>query len=317
MIRTDSAHLHVTAQTHPGMTGKQNEDRYSVSAYRLNADDPTPVLFAIVSDGIGGHRAGEVAAELAVEIISKALAQSDGRQPLLYLAKAIRAASDLIAAQAEDDTQRLGMGTTCACAWVIGNRLYTATVGDSRIYLLRGGVLRRLTVDHTWVQEALERGILNDEQARNHPNVHVIRRYLGSIKPPYPDVRIRLAGDESDSRAVANQGMRLLPGDRLLLCTDGMTDLVSDEELRIVIQTSEADPAIRTLIQMACDRGGHDNITAILLGVPARKTVPGRMKLWHWLTVGLAAACLFSLVLTGAAWMAVEMAFPPTGIPAV
>ncbi len=115
------------------------------------------------------------------------VAQSDARQPLETLDNAIQVTSDAIAAKAKDDTQRLGMGTTCACAWVIGNRLFTASVGDSRIYLLRNGSLMQLTVDHTWVQEAVERGILEPEDARNHPNVHVIRRYLGSSKTPQAD----------------------------------------------------------------------------------------------------------------------------------
>ena len=136
-----------------------------------------------------------MAAEMAVEIISHMVSQSDARQPLETLDHAIQVTSDAIAVKAKDDTQRLGMGTTCACAWVIGQHLFTASVGDSRIYLLRSGSLTQLTVDHTWVQEAVERGILQPEDARKHPNVHVIRRYLGSPKyspgryPPAPGKR--------------------------------------------------------------------------------------------------------------------------------
>ena len=231
MIPTRHSHLHVAALTHPGMAGKQNEDRLAVSSYRMSERDATPSVFAIVSDGIGGHRAGEVAAEMAVERISHIVAQSDAGQPLEILDNAIQVTSDAIASKGKDDTQRLGMGTTCACAWVIGNRLFTASVGDSRIYLLRKGRLMQLTVDHTWVQEAVEKGILDPQDARNHPNVHVIRRYLGSSQTPQADIRLRLAANETDTQSRSNQGLRLLPGDLLLLCTDGLTDVLENAEI--------------------------------------------------------------------------------------
>ncbi len=192
MIRTSRAPLHIAAVTHPGMGGKRNEDRLAVSSYRVGQNNPTRSVFAIVSDGIGGHRAGEVAAEMAVETISHMVAQSDASRPLEILDNAIQVTSDAIASKAKDDTQRLGMGTTCACAWVIGNRLFTASVGDSRIYLLRNSSLTQLTVDHTWVQEAVERGVLDPQNVHNHPYVHVIRRYLGSSTTPLADNRMRL-----------------------------------------------------------------------------------------------------------------------------
>jgi len=128
------------------------------------------------------------------------------------------------------------MGTTCACAWVIGSQLFIASVGDSRVYLLRNGSLIQLTVDHTWVQEAVEKGILGPEDVRNHPNVHVIRRYLGSSKTPQADTRLRLAKEETDTQAHSNQGLCLLPGDLLLLCTDGLTDVVEDADIEPTVR---------------------------------------------------------------------------------
>src|SRR5450830_1323719 len=199
MIRTENSPLEVAAVTHPGMAGKQNEDCFAVSSYRVSATDATPSVFAIVSDGIGGHPAGEVAARMAVETISHMVAQSDIRHPLAVLDHAIQVTSDAIAAKAKDDTQRLGMGTTCACAWVVGSQLFIASVGDSRLYLIRNGSLTQLTVDHTWVQEAVERGILDPEDVRSHPNAHILRRYLGSSKTPEADTRLRLAKDETDT----------------------------------------------------------------------------------------------------------------------
>jgi serine/threonine protein phosphatase PrpC len=241
MIRSPHASLSVAAVTHPGMAGRLNEDRFAVSSYQVSETDPTPSVFAIISDGIGGHHAGEVAAEMAVETISHIVAQSDVRHPL---------------------------ATTCACAWVIGNQLFIASVGDSRIYLLRYGNLMQLTVDHTWVQEAVEKGILHAEDARKHPNVHVIRRYLGSSKTPEADTRLRLAKNESDTQARSHQGLHLLPGDLLLLCTDGLTDVVEDAEIEPVVRGLDIQPAAQALVDLACTRKGKDNITVVLMLVP-------------------------------------------------
>jgi protein phosphatase len=111
--------LKISAVTHPGMSGKNNEDRYGVSAYRLKTDREVSSVLAVVADGIGGHRAGEVAAELAVETISQAVSGSDGLEPVQVLEKAIVHASQLIHVQSETDPLLKGMGTTCACVWVM------------------------------------------------------------------------------------------------------------------------------------------------------------------------------------------------------
>src|SRR5450756_2343537 len=190
MIRSEHAHLQVAALSHPGMTGKNNEDRYAVSAYRLGPDNAAPSLLAVLCDGIGGHRAGEVAAEIAVNTISQVVAESDASQPIQILQNAVQAASQRIYKQAQSNGERRGMGSTCACAWVIGSRLYTVSVGDSRIYLQRGDAIYQLTTDHTLVQELLERGQITPEQMRGHPNAHVIRRHLGSAVPPEGDFRL-------------------------------------------------------------------------------------------------------------------------------
>jgi len=155
MIRTKRAHLKIAALTHPGMAGKNNEDRYAASAFRLSRSDPTPSVLAVLCDGIGGHQAGEVAAEIAVEAISQRVADSDGSQPVQTLQDAIVQASEQVHDFAASQGHLQGMGATCACAWVIGDRLYTGAVGDSRIYLKRGKNLHQLTTDHTWIQEAL------------------------------------------------------------------------------------------------------------------------------------------------------------------
>jgi protein phosphatase len=275
------------------MTGKQNEDRYAVSAYRVDAQDARPSLFAVVSDGIGGHRAGEVAAEITVNTVSHVVAQSDARKPLETLAEAISTASLSISTQAQQDPSQQGMGSTCACVWVVDNRMYTASIGDSRIYLLRGETLYQLTTDHTWIQEALEKGVLTPKDVEGHPNVHVIRRYLGSARPPIADVRMRMHPEETDTQALANQGMRIIPNDVILLCTDGITDLVSDVEIRDLLRIPDPRLAAQYLIDLANERGGHDNSTAILLSVPPKAVPASKQKFARWNKVVLAAALFF------------------------
>jgi len=268
MERSHHSHLHVAALSHAGMSGKNNEDRYSVSAY-TNAE-AKPVLFAVVSDGIGGHRAGEVAAELAVNYIVEKVSGSSGGDPLAIMEASIHTASEAIAARSASEIDQHGMGATCACAWVEADRLYTAHVGDSRIYRVHNGKIQRLTIDHTWVQEAIENGLITPEQARDHPNVHVIRRHLGQFDLPEVDFRLHRSDSDDDEQAEKNQGMRLSPGDLLLLCSDGLTDLVWDDEvLRLISGCKNLKSAAEKLIATANERGGHDNITVILLGVPS------------------------------------------------
>ena len=270
MKRTTRAHLNVEAQSHAGMSGKNNEDRYTVASFVLSPNDKTPVLFAVLADGIGGHKAGEVAAELAVNHIMQAVAKSDGHHIRRTIESAVADASNAIAAHSASSEEFKGMGSTCATAWIIGDTLHTAYVGDSRIYLLRGGRIQQLTVDHTWVQEAIEKNIITPEAAREHPNVHVIRRYLGAPVPPEPDFRLKLFNDEGDQHAEDNQGMQLLPDDVLLLCSDGLTDLVwNDEILEVIRSKPNLKESAHALIELSNSRGGHDNITVVLIAVPS------------------------------------------------
>ena len=262
MIRTQRAHLNVEAHTHAGMTGKNNEDRYAVASFFNNAQERVPVLFAVLADGIGGHRGGEVAAELAVNHIMQSIAKGDGKYSRHLIENAVSEASEAIAAHSSSNDELKGMGSTCVIAWIIADKLYTSYVGDSRIYLLRGGRIQQLTTDHSWVQEAIEKGIITPEMAHDHPNVHVIRRYLGSPVPPDPDFRLTLFDGEGAHHPENNQGVKLLPNDVVLLCSDGLTDLVwNDEILEVVRSKSSIKDAARALVDMANERGGHDNIT--------------------------------------------------------
>jgi PPM family protein phosphatase len=307
MIRSDQAHLPVTALTHPGMKGKNNEDRFAVSAYTISEKNPTPVLLAILSDGIGGHRAGEVAAEIAVNKISQCVAESSGGQPVHILQKAIQEASQEIFNQAQEDNGRQGMGATCVCAMIIGNRLYAATVGDSRVYLIRDKTIQQLSIDHTWIQEALDKGILKPEQVAGHPNQHVIRRYLGSPTPPKVDLRLRLTGKENDTQAESNQGMALQSGDQVLLCSDGLHDVVQDQEILAAFLQHPQSDAMQYLINLANQRGGPDNITGIIIEVPEHAPVRTQSKGWRYLVFGCAGilvlAALIAAIGFGGIWV--------------
>jgi PPM family protein phosphatase len=320
VIPVSQAHLFVSAVTHPGMKGKNNEDRFSVSAFRLSEDDPTPSLLAVIADGVGGHRAGEVAAEIAVDVISQVVSESNAKHPTQTLADAIILASQKIYTESGSDPSQHGMSTTCSCAWIIADQLYIASVGDTRIYLVKDNTIRQLTIDHTWVQEAIDNGTLTPEEARQHPNAHVIRRHLGSTQPVIPDVRLRLNPDETDDQSESNQGLRLLPGDRIILCTDGLTDLVEEEKILEVLNSNDREQALYELIDLANNRGGHDNITIIFLEVPSRKrvkTAKKRKPRWMVLVLSvLGVGILFSLgYLAMSNFLGTQSRSTPTSLP--
>ena len=301
MIRISRAHLNVEAYSHQGMTGKNNEDRYAVASFHVSEKDRTSVLFAVLADGIGGHKGGEVAAELAVNHIMQNVAKSDGKFSKYIIEQAVNEASSAIASHSSSNENLKGMGATCAIAWIIDNKLHTAYVGDSRIYLLRGGRIQQVTIDHSWVQEAIEKGILTPEAAREHPNVHVIRRYLGSPVPPEPDFRLNLFDGEGAHHAENNQGTELQPNDVVLLCTDGLTDLVWNDEILEVVRTrSSLKEASRALVNIANERGGHDNITVVLIGVPSdyKPKTENKKKESDWLpwVVGALTGLVFVVI---------------------
>jgi protein phosphatase len=269
VIPSKQPHLETAAISDPGSKGRLNEDSYEIKSYRLSKSDDTPVLFSVVADGIGGHKAGEIASKIAVDTIISAIEESDGSDPLWILKSALLEANHSITAESADDDTRKGMGSTVVCALIIDASLYIATLGDSRIYLVRDGVIQQLSIDHTWVQEALDVGVINSEEARSHPRRHLIRSYLGSADPITPDLRLYLDESENQEQAKANQGLPVIPGDRLLLCTDGLSDLVADEEIIDILDGGgNLDEQLQKLVDLANLRGGHDNITIVIIQSP-------------------------------------------------
>lgn len=270
MIVDQQSHMAYAARTHLGKKRSVNEDRYLVRAYRIE-ENGAPVLLAIVADGIGGHQAGDTAAQLTVETITQGVATFQSGDPLPYLQSAIIEAGRVVSTSAAESSDLAGMGATAAVALIVGPRLYTVTVGDSRIYLLRQGRLRQISIDHTWVQEAIDYDIISPEDAKDHPQAHVIRRHIGGKQLPEPDIRMPLEDGENDSRAISNQGMHLKRGDRLLLCSDGLTDMVTDLEIYQALKEKPVEEAAESLLNLALEHGGLDNITLIALAAPMGK----------------------------------------------
>lgn len=265
MTPYDQSDLKLGHGTHPGETGKNNEDNYSVSVY--HADDGGLITLGVVADGVGGRRAGEVASSLVVKTITDAVAQSQERDYKRMLELAVVQAAFVMAEEAKNPDY-FGMASTCAIALVAGRKLYTAYVGDSRLYFVHNGLIRQTSVDHTWIQEAIEHGILTRDEAKDHPNKHVLRRHLGKDANVRPDFRLRLYDSETPAQAEKNQGLELEPGDRILICSDGLSDLVEPEEISEKLLKQEPQAAVDALILLARARGGHDNITVIALQVP-------------------------------------------------
>ena len=267
MIGVDQPHLHISGGTSTGLVRDKNEDRFTYAFYLVSETDPTPILLAVVADGVGGENAGEVAASIAVEVIPDQMETGDIRQPLHILEEALMAANCEIVRQAESHQDRHGMACTCVCALLIGKRLYIANVGDSRIYLWRKNHLMQISRDHTWVNEARSLGLPGGKEInRKNPLGHVITRFLGSSLPPKVDLGLFLRQDEDEKSALTNQGLELDDDALVLLCSDGLTDRLSDPEIEAIIRGNRTGVLVEKLTDSALHKGGKDNITIVIIG---------------------------------------------------
>lgn len=237
------AELRWGSATHPGQLRPQNEDQYLAA----------PGLF-VVADGMGGHQAGEIASRLAIERMQALL--TDGTTMSDVVAAIGDANGDIFRAAIANSDQQ-GMGTTVTSLAVVsdphdGEVFALANVGDSRTYLIRNGKLRQLTIDHSYVQELVAEGHINRDEARNHPRRNIVTRALG-IEPA---VRV-------DSWTLP-----IVRGDRYVLCSDGLVDEVIDDDIAIVlVETEDPQRAADELVRVANERGGHDNITVVVVDV--------------------------------------------------
>ncbi len=290
--------------THPGMSGKNNEDAVRVA--ELQGPGGRPRHVAVVADGIGGHASGEVASNLAVQHILHFLEQNPTAPLPQAMEQAIAHANREVFAESQKKAIWKGMGTTVTLAVIEDGRLYLAHVGDSRAYLIRGDRIVQLTVDHTWAQEAIEAGRLTPEEARTHPNRNVLKRYVG-IQPEV-SVDLRVASlDGAGPPDPRYQPISLQPGDVVLLCTDGLHDVVSDEQILEIVRTHSAEQAAKALVAAANAAGGPDNISVAIMEMPGRRIVapPLRIRLPPWaIPTGLGVlAVVAGLVLAWAVLM--------------
>jgi protein phosphatase len=274
-VASSAVQVDLAALSHPGKVRPNNEDHFLVVRFHralqtLLSNLPEGLVppraeeggyGMVVADGMGGRAAGEVASQLAIRtLVDLALATPDWvlkkgtpeiERVMQRMAERYRRVDEALSEESQADASLSGMGTTMTLACSIGSDLVLAHVGDSRAYLMRSGELHLLTRDHTLVQELVDRGVVRPEDASTHPFRHVLTRYLG--------------GGKGDIVTEEVQRISLADGDRLLLCTDGLTDMVDATAIGAILQSSaSSDDACQALVDLALRKGGHDNVTVVL-----------------------------------------------------
>ncbi|MFQ6026213.1 MAG: Stp1/IreP family PP2C-type Ser/Thr phosphatase [Dehalococcoidia bacterium] len=269
-----------------------------------NAPPGTDALI-VVADGMGGHQAGEIASNLAIQGLLRRLSRPDGGEHTIpgpsrmdsVLAKIVRDVNEEVNRGAGRPETR-GMGTTLTAGILLGNRLFLAHVGDSRGYLFRNRQLKQLTRDHSWVAEEVARGALTPQQAQEHPRRNILTRALGV----------------SPSVEVDHGGIEVQEGDVFLICSDGLHGLVSDEAIAQTLARLDPQPACEALTDMANSAGGPDNITVVVARVEKlnqRAGSYGRSNLDRQSTVQLAGTQRKK----GMIAKALRILFFPLGLP--
>ena len=234
-----------TGLTDPGLVRSANQDAYYM--------DPEG-RFVVVADGMGGHAGGEEASRIATQVIQNYLVEhwSSNSSDSSLLEAAFMQANQAIVQDQQHHPERADMGTTAVAVLFRQQSSWCAHVGDSRLYLWRSATLQQVTEDHTWVARALKSGDIEPEEARNHPYRHILSRCLG----------------REDLRQIDIQSLDMQTGDRLLLCSDGLTEELGDPLIASYLQAQPTvDQAVVALIKEAKAKGGHDNITVVMVEV--------------------------------------------------
>lgn len=226
-----------TGETHVGLVRANNEDSAFVGPY-----------CALVADGVGGGAAGEIASATAAYAVSTTVHAQTGQDPAEVLAAGFRLAQAQVHAGVVADGTRAGMATTLTAIVTDGKRFTLGHLGDSRAYVLRDGVLTRVSRDHTYVQDLLDEGRLDPEDVVDHPWRNVVLRTVNGNAEGEPDLI----------------DLNLVVGDRILLSSDGLTDLVGEPELATLLRDRSAEDAVSVLIAAALARGGRDNVTCVI-----------------------------------------------------
>lgn len=245
--------MKIAAITDIGSCRQENQDNYCAQQHTDGS------AWGIVCDGMGGANGGRVASRIAADTMlqyfSRQLHTMQRGEEKTFLLHGFDVTNRAVYEKATADPDMLGMGTTGVCVYVREGRAHVVHAGDSRAYLWRAGRMRQITRDHSMVQQLVDSGQITREQAAQHPQKNLITRALGvsaSIVPEY-------------NRCEVN------PGDILLLCTDGLTNMVPDEEIALILQETAFFDAPRLLVDRALKGGGQDNITVLLMGVETRE----------------------------------------------
>lgn len=232
--------------TDVGQVRSQNQDYVYASEQPIGN---LPNLF-VLADGMGGHNAGDFASRCAVSVIEASVKKDMSFNPIKIMRHAIEEANEKIHELAKTDAGKAGMGTTLVAVTVVGYYAYVANVGDSRLYISGEQGLVQITRDHSWIAEMVMRGELSKEEARNHPDKNIITRALG-------------ASEEVD---IDFFDVQLEEKNRILLCSDGLSNMVADEEIQKILGDSpDIEQSGRQLVVTANTNGGRDNISVILI----------------------------------------------------
>lgn len=250
------ARVSFAGESAPGRVRAVNQDSFYVG--RL----PSRAVLAVVADGMGGHKTGEVASQKAVEIVRAELERGRAHPPAA-LARAVRSANLGVFDYASEHPETTGMGTTLTALLLDDQVGLVGHVGDSRAYLVRDGEIRQLTNDHSWVADRVRQGVLTEGEARQHRWRNVLTNALGAS----PNVKLDLLHFEVRS------------GDRLLLCSDGVSSLLQPELLRSLVADLPPAEAAGRLLAEADNRGSPDNVTAVVLAVEEVEPRPKRYRL--------------------------------------
>ncbi|RME86443.1 MAG: Stp1/IreP family PP2C-type Ser/Thr phosphatase [Caldilineae bacterium] len=293
--KTHSTSYSVQVRSHTGSVREHNEDAASTVLdwrTRLQVDEPLLQrwghLFA-VADGMGGHAAGEVASRVAIDTLFRNYYGVEAEQAEgdieTRLRQAIGAANEAVIQQARTVIPFAGMGTTLVAAVLHGDDLTIANVGDSRAYLFRNGQIEQITRDHSWVAEQVAAGVLAAEEAARHPYRNVITRSLGPDRDSAPDTFRE----------------QVRPGDILLLCSDGLSNIVSEKELAQFLSSYPLDEAANIILEWTLERGAPDNVTFVLVEVLKGNAPPTRRG-WLWPAPVLAVVLVLLFLFRDPLW---------------
>ncbi len=256
--------LDVGPLSNPGQMRDLNEDDWGtfeqmgkVVGFSTRNMERKGRLYA-VADGMGGHAAGEVASKKAIAVLFRQYYTDPNPDLLHSLKRAFEAANAEIHTQAKTNFEQSGMGTTLVAAVIKGDRLLVANVGDSRAYLIREQWIQQISKDHSWVGEQVEAGLLTEKEARQHVYRNIITRSLGNR----PEVEVDVFSQT------------IYPGDAIVLCSDGLSNEVHEDEIERIVSANDSQGAAKALIDLANKRGGLDNITTVVIKVGERIREP-------------------------------------------